>query len=77
MLKEEKTEKLAFGSAERIRLDVDGKFYAPDYHNGIVVIDPISVKKDLLAFSVEKKTDKFVLQVGELEGEKEKIEINF
>ncbi len=72
------TERLAIIPSDLIRLeDEDGKHYAPDYHNGNVVLDPISVRKDLVSFIVPESQSKFILQVGELEGEKQKVEINF
>ena len=71
-------EKLAIATADYIRLeDKAGKKYAPDYHNGAVVIDPIAVRKDLVAFVVTKKQKDFVLYVGELQGEKQRIEVIF
>lgn len=73
-----KTERVAIASMDRIRLKDDkGNLYAPDYHNGNVVVDPISTKKDLLAFAVDKKQKTFILQVGELDGEKQEIEVKF
>lgn len=71
-------DRLAIASGDRVRLQDDsGKLFAPDYHNGAVIIEPLSVKKDLLAFVVDKQDKSFVLQVGDLEQEKQKIEINF
>lgn len=72
------TERLAIASADLIRLeDERGKLYSPDYHNGNVILDPISVKKDLISFVVDSGSKNFTLQVGELEGEKEKVDIKF
>lgn len=72
------TERLAIASADLIRLeDERGKLYSPDYHNGNVILDPISVKKDLISFVVDSRAKNFTLQVGELEGEKEKVEVKF
>lgn len=73
-----KTQRVAIATADRVRLEGDnGKLYSPDYHNGNVVIDPISTKKDLIAFAVDIKQKTFVFQVGELDGEKQKVEVNF
>lgn len=72
------TQRLAIAPADLIRLqDENGKLYSPDYHNGNVILDPISVKKDLISFVVESSSKSFTLQVGELEGEKEKVEVKF
>ena len=71
------TERLAIVSADRVRLEENGKLFAPDYHNGNVVIDPLSVRRDVLAFVVDSKTKDFIFSVGELEGDKQKLEVNF
>lgn len=72
------SERLALAPADMIRLqDARGKFFSPDFHNGNVILDPLSVKKDLLSFVVSRDIKKFTFQVGELEGDKEKIEVNF
>lgn len=70
-------ERVAFSSADHIRLEADGKKYAPDFHNGNVVIDPISVKKDLVAFIVPDSQKSFKFIIGELEGEKQELEVSF
>jgi len=72
------TQRVAIASADRIRFEGErGKLYSPDYHNGNVVVDPISTKKDILAFAVDSKQKTFIFQVGELDGEKQKIEVKF
>lgn len=73
------TEKLSFTSSDLIRLiSKEGKSFSPDFHNGIVIIDPLSVRKDLVSFIVAEEEKNFTLMVGELEQEeKEKVEIKF
>lgn len=72
------TERVAIATADRVRLQGENnKLYAPDYHNGNVVIDPLAVKRDLLAFSVPSDVKSLVFLVGELDGEKQKVEVNF
>jgi len=72
------TEKLAFATVDYVRLKADDdKLFAPDFHNGNVVIDPLSVRKDLLAFVVNKSGKSFMLSVGELSGEKQVVEVKF
>ena len=72
------TERVAIASADRVRLEGGGgKLFAPDYHNGNVVVDPISVRRDLLAFIVDTDVKKLTFLVGELEGEKQRIEVSF
>lgn len=71
-------EKIALVTSNYIRLEGEnGKLFAPDYHNGNVVIDPISTRRDTVVFTVDSSIKSFVFQVGELEGEKQKIEVNF
>lgn len=72
------TQRIRFLSADFVRLLREGnKKFAPDYHNGIVTLDPISVKRDLLAFTINENETKYVFQVGELDRDKEQIEIEF
>ena len=71
-------ERLAIASADRVRLESEpGKLFAPDYHNGNVVIDPLSTRRDVLAFVVDTDIKNFVFLVGELEGDKQRLEVNF
>ncbi len=71
------TERIKFMSSDLIRLIEGDKKYAPDFHNGVINLDPISTRKDLVAFSVSEKVKKFTFQIGELSKEKETIEIEF
>lgn len=77
-LNNETTNRLKFTSADHVRrISEENKKYAPDYHNGTVTLDPISVRNDLMSFLVDKETELFIFQVGELEGEKENVEVTF
>lgn len=62
-----------------LRLEEDGKdeWLAPDIHNDPVLIQAISTKPTRLAFPIDAKARKFKLQIGEISGEKEVVEINF
>lgn len=71
------TGRIKFMSADYVRMIVDDKKFAPDYHNGIVDLDPISVRKDLMAFVVDEKIKSFTMQVGPLDKEKETITVEF
>ena len=72
------SEKLAIAPSDLIRLeDGDGKLYAPDYHNGNVILEPLSVKKDLLSFIVNKDSKSFTYKIGELDKNKETVQVNF
>ncbi len=71
------TQKVAFTPNEIIRLDKDGKLYAPDYHNGRLVLEPLSIRNDSVVFTVNQDKQEFSFQIGELEGEKQKILVKF
>ena len=63
-----------------IRLSVNGneeEWLAPDIHNDPVEVQAISVKNTRLGFPLNETDKNLVLQVGEINGYKEKIEINF
>lgn len=55
----------------------EGKLFAPDIHSSVVEIQPISTKITRVGFVVLKARDNFQIQVGELEGEKQILEVNF
>ncbi len=77
-LNNETTKRLSFISPDYIRLVGEGdKKYSPDFHNGVVVLDPLSVRNDLNSFVVDAKQKKFTFLIGELDKTKEKIEIIF
>jgi len=72
------TDRVAIATTDHIRLvEENGKLFAPDYHNGNVVIDPLSVRRDIVSFVVDEGVKKFTFQVGELTGDKQKIEVAF
>jgi hypothetical protein len=63
-----------------LRLSVNGnedEWLAPDIHNDPVEVQAISVKNTRLGFPVNENDKNLVIQVGEINGDKEKIEINF
>lgn len=70
-------EALGFFSRDYFRLLKNGKPYAPQFYNRGVGIAPVSVKNDRIAFLVEKDEKIFQIQVGELNGEKEILELRF
>src|SRR3989344_1472267 len=55
----------------------DGKRIAPSVHQGTVEVRPISTKKSNVGFVVEPGDKDFKLEVGEVSGEKEILEISF
>jgi len=64
-----------------LRLGLSGQeeaeWLAPDIHNDPVLIQAISTKPTRVAFPVDIERRQYVLQVGEIVGEKEKLEIDF
>lgn len=54
----------------------DNKF-APDLHNNLVPIAAISTKTDRIGFVVPSSATEFKLYVGEIEGKKETVAVNF
>lgn len=70
-------DRLAITSGDLIRLNIDSKLYAPDYHNGTVVIEPISVRPDQVVFVVDKSQKVFKLSIGEPSGQREDLEVKF
>ena len=53
------------------------KKFAADFYNGSLDVSAISVKRDEMAFMVPKDTNNFKLLVGEIDKEKQEVEINF
>lgn len=72
------SERLSLISSDLVRLVTEGeKKFAPDFHNASIIIDPLSVRKDLVSFIVLKEEKSFTFSVGELEKKKEELRINF
>ena len=55
----------------------DGKKIAPSVHQGTVEIRPISTKKSNVGFVINPDEKNFKLEIGELSGEKQLLEISF
>lgn len=71
-------DRLAIISSKYIRLiGLEDKKFSPDFHNAMVAIDPLSVRRDIVAYIVNEDSKNFSFQVGELEGDKQAIEIAF
>lgn len=77
-IENETTKRLSLVPSDFIRLvDEEGKKFAPDFHNATIIVDPLSVRKDLVSFIVDGKARNFKLLVGELEEEKEEVLVGF
>lgn len=62
-----------------IRLSVNGnenEWLAPDIHNDPVTVQAISTKPTRVAFLVDDTDKNFVLQIGEISGDKQRIELS-
>jgi len=61
------------------RLSLEGKdvWLAADIHNDPVKVQAISTKLTRIGFIVDKDTKKYILRIGEIDGDKQEIEINF
>lgn len=51
--------------------------YAPDLHNNLVPVAAISTKIDRVGFVIPDSAKKFVLYIGEIEGDKQETSLNF
>lgn len=58
-------------------IDKEGKRYAPDFYNTSLQVLPISVKSDNLGFVIKEGEKNIQIQVGEVDGEKKTVEIQF
>lgn len=77
-IENETPDRLSLTSSDFVRLVGEAeKKFAPDFHNATIIIDPLSVRKDLVSFIVEEKIKSFKFLVGELEEEKETVEVSF
>lgn len=63
-----------------VRLAISGSEdtrFAPDLHNSLVGIAAISTKTDRVGFVIPNEAKNFKLYVGELEGKKEEVKVDF
>ena len=57
-------------------VDSQGNQFAADVHNDPVKAEPIAIKKTRIGFVVDESLNTFKFQVGEINGEKQELEIN-
>lgn len=79
-LKNDATSLVNILPGDLIRLTIDGdeeNKFAPDLHNNLVPVAAISTKLDRIGFVIPQETRDFKLYVGELEGKKEQVSLNF
>jgi hypothetical protein len=77
--KNDTTQQLFIMPGDLVRLtyseDKENKF-APDLHNNLISVAAISTKVDRIGFVIDEEKKNFSLIVGELDGDKEEIDIN-
>lgn len=76
-LENKNPERLYFYTSDYVRFVAEGKKLEADFKNPRLEIAPLSTKKDKLAFLIENKENKFQIQIGEVVGLPETIEISF
>lgn len=58
-------------------LNAEDKLYAPAFYNEKVSVSPISIRNDKLAFVISANQKDIKIQIGELKGNKEIVELKF
>jgi len=79
-LKNEATVPLNILPGDLVRLSVENDHetrYAPDLHNNLVQVAAISTRIDRVGFVIPDSTKNFILYIGEIEGDKQEILLNF
>lgn len=69
------SDKLYMPVNDLVRLQEGDKLRAPDVHNSLVLVDPISTKTTRIGFLVDDGAKNFILKIGEVNGEKQTIEL--
>lgn len=57
-------------------VDDSGNHFAADVYNDPVVSEPIAIKKTRIGYVVDKSQSNFKFEVGEINGEKQTVEVN-
>jgi hypothetical protein len=73
-------QKISVNTKDYLRMMVNGndkELLAPDIHNDPVEVQPISTKFTRVGFAIDDNVQGIKLQVGEIDGQKEYIDLNF
>ena len=76
----EYTQKIEMQTRDYVRLSVNGnenEWLAPDIHNDPVEVQAQSTKVTRLGFPINENDTKIIVRVGQINGDKEKVELNF
>jgi len=74
------TQSIEINTKDYVRLSVNGneeEWLAPDIHNDPVEVQAISTKYTKVGFAINDNDRNLMIQVGEIKGKKESININF
>ena len=78
-VKNEFTQSIKISTKDYVRLSVNGneqEWFAPDIHNDPVEVQAISTEPTRLGFAINETDSNMVIAVGEINGEKERIELD-
>ncbi len=79
-LSNESTQKFVINTRDYIRLSINGndkELLAPDIHNDPVEVQAISTKETRVGFPINRTDKNLKLRVGEINGNKTTIDLNF
>ena len=55
----------------------DGKKFAPTVHQGIIQVRPDSTKNSNVGFVIDANANTFLVEMGDLEGQRQTLELKF
>lgn len=79
-IKNDLNQSLEINTKDYVRLSVNGNtedWLAPDIHNDPVKVQAISIKNTRIGFPINDSDENLILRVGEINGEKEEVPLEF
>lgn len=61
----------------RLKSESSDSWLAPDIHNDPVKVQAISTKQTRIGYIVNESDKKYILRIGEIDGEKQEVQISF